>query len=114
MLAAPPGAWHAADVLGRADVGGTAAEHQRIVAARFQIDIEHFQLLRRQQLRGAGDAIFFDWDNSGNADHVGIVIGTDGTNVSPGKGRRGEHGSGQAHSQNDRDKTGNDLIPHGP
>ena len=27
-----------------------------------------------------GDAIFFDWDNSGNADHVGIVIGTDGTN----------------------------------
>lgn len=28
-----------------------------------------------------GDAIFFDWDLSGDADHVGIVIGTDGQNV---------------------------------
>ncbi len=46
---------NAADVLGRADVGGTAAKHKRIVAARFQIDIEHFQLLRRQQLRGDGN-----------------------------------------------------------
>ena len=25
-----------------------------------------------------GDAIFFDWDGDGSADHVGLVIGTDG------------------------------------
>ena len=36
-----------------------------------------------------GDAIFFDWDNSGNADHVGIVIGTDGTNVYTVEGNTG-------------------------
>lgn len=36
-----------------------------------------------------GDAIFFDWDNSGNADHVGIVIGTDGTNVYTVEGNSG-------------------------
>ena len=35
------------------------------------------------------DAIFFDWDNSGNADHVGIVIGTDGTNVYTVEGNSG-------------------------
>lgn len=28
-----------------------------------------------------GDAIFFDWDGDGGADHVGIVIGTDGSRV---------------------------------
>ncbi len=28
-----------------------------------------------------GDAIFFDWDLSGDCDHVGIVIGTDGSRV---------------------------------
>ena len=28
-----------------------------------------------------GDAIFFDWDGDGGADHVGIVIGTDGRSV---------------------------------
>ena len=28
-----------------------------------------------------GDAIFFDWDLDGSADHVGIVIGTDGSRV---------------------------------
>ena len=28
-----------------------------------------------------GDAIFFDWDLDGTADHVGIVIGTDGSRV---------------------------------
>ena len=36
-----------------------------------------------------GDAIFFDWDNSGNADHVGIVIGTDGKNVYTVEGNSG-------------------------
>lgn len=28
-----------------------------------------------------GDSAFFDWDNSGDADHVGIVVGTDGVNL---------------------------------
>ena len=28
-----------------------------------------------------GDSIFFDWDLDGSADHVGIVIGTDGSRV---------------------------------
>lgn len=28
-----------------------------------------------------GDSIFFDWDYTGDADHVGLVVGTDGTNV---------------------------------
>ena len=28
-----------------------------------------------------GDAIFFDWDLDGSADHVGLVIGTDGSRV---------------------------------
>ena len=28
-----------------------------------------------------GDAIFFDWDLDGSADHVGLVIGTDGNRV---------------------------------
>lgn len=37
-----------------------------------------------------GDAIFFDWDNSGGADHVGIVIGTDGTNVYTVEGNSGD------------------------
>ena len=37
-----------------------------------------------------GDAIFFDWDNSGDADHVGIVIGTDGTNVYTVEGNSGD------------------------
>lgn len=29
----------------------------------------------------AGDIIFFDWQGDGKADHVGIVVGSDGTNV---------------------------------
>ena len=37
-----------------------------------------------------GDAIFFDWDNSGNADHVGIVIGTDGERVYTVEGNSGD------------------------
>ncbi len=28
-----------------------------------------------------GDAIFFDWDLDGSADHVGLVVGTDGSRV---------------------------------
>ena len=37
-----------------------------------------------------GDAIFFDWDNSGDADHVGIVIGTDGERVYTVEGNSGD------------------------
>lgn len=37
-----------------------------------------------------GDVIFFDWDNSGNADHVGIVIGTDGKRVYTVEGNSGD------------------------
>ncbi|EKC54485.1 hypothetical protein OBE_12061, partial [human gut metagenome] len=28
-----------------------------------------------------GDAIFFDWDGSGDADHVGIVVGVENGTV---------------------------------
>ena len=38
----------------------------------------------------AGDIIFFDWNNSGNADHVGIVIGTDGSRVYTIEGNSGD------------------------
>ncbi len=38
----------------------------------------------------AGDLIFIDWDNSGNADHVGIVIGTDGSRVYTVEGNSGD------------------------
>ena len=37
-----------------------------------------------------GDAIFFDWDLDGNADHVGIVIGTDGSRVYTVEGNSGD------------------------
>jgi hypothetical protein len=37
-----------------------------------------------------GDAIFFDWKGDGDADHVGIVIGTDGTNVYTVEGNSGD------------------------
>lgn len=37
-----------------------------------------------------GDAIFFDWDGDNTADHVGIVIGTDGTNVYTVEGNSGD------------------------
>jgi hypothetical protein len=36
-----------------------------------------------------GDAIFFDWDGDGGADHVGIVIGTDGSRVYTVEGNSG-------------------------
>lgn len=36
-----------------------------------------------------GDVIFFDWDGGG-ADHVGLVIGTDGTNVYTVEGNSGD------------------------
>lgn len=35
-----------------------------------------------------GDCIFFDWDLNGSADHVGLVVGTDGTNVYTIEGNR--------------------------
>ena len=37
-----------------------------------------------------GDAIFFDWDLDGRADHVGIVIGTDGSRVYAVEGNSGD------------------------
>ena len=37
-----------------------------------------------------GDAIFFDWDMDGSADHVGIVIGTDGSRVYTIEGNSGD------------------------
>ena len=36
-----------------------------------------------------GDVIFFDWDGDGGADHVGIVIGTDGSRVYTVEGNSG-------------------------
>lgn len=38
----------------------------------------------------AGDVIFFDWDGNGTADHVGIVIGTDGDRVYTVEGNSGD------------------------
>ena len=37
-----------------------------------------------------GDAIFFDWDLDGSADHVGIVVGTDGSRVYTVEGNSGD------------------------
>ena len=37
-----------------------------------------------------GDSIFFDWDLDGSADHVGIVIGTDGSRVYTVEGNSGD------------------------
>ena len=37
-----------------------------------------------------GDAIFFDWDGDGSADHVGLVIGTDGQRVYTVEGNSGD------------------------
>lgn len=38
----------------------------------------------------AGDVIFFDWEGDGRANHVGLVIGTDGTNVYTVEGNSGD------------------------
>ena len=37
-----------------------------------------------------GDAIFFDWDLDGSVDHVGIVVGTDGSRVYTVEGNSGD------------------------
>ena len=37
-----------------------------------------------------GDSIFFDWDGDGGSDHVGIVIGTDGSRVYTIEGNSGD------------------------
>ena len=37
-----------------------------------------------------GDAIFFDWDLDGSADHVGIVVGTNGSRVYTVEGNSGD------------------------
>ncbi len=38
----------------------------------------------------AGDVIFFDWDGDNSADHVGIVVGTDGSRVYTVEGNSGD------------------------
>ena len=43
---------------------------------------DHGQWASRNEITPvAGDIIFFDWDSNGAPNHVGIVVGTDGTNV---------------------------------
>ena len=42
------------------------------------------------QWGGRDDAIFFDWDLDGSADHVGIVVGTDGSRVYTVEGNSGD------------------------
>ena len=37
-----------------------------------------------------GDAIFFDWDLDGVADHVGLVLGRDGSRVYTVEGNSGD------------------------
>ena len=37
-----------------------------------------------------GDVIFFDWEGDGSSDHVGIVVGTDGTKVYTVEGNSGD------------------------
>ncbi len=54
-----------------------------------------FQSLGQWGARGyeniaPGDAIFFDWDGDGTADHVGLVIGTDGSRVYTVEGNSGD------------------------
>lgn len=38
----------------------------------------------------AGDVIFFDWNGDGSSDHVGIVVGTDGSRVYTVEGNSGD------------------------
>ncbi len=38
----------------------------------------------------AGDAIFFDWEGDGHTDHIGLVVGTDGTSVYTVEGNSGD------------------------
>ena len=38
----------------------------------------------------AGDTIFFDWEGDGHTDHIGLVIGTDGTMVYTVEGNSGD------------------------
>ena len=45
---------------------------------------------RGYDILAPGDAIFFDWDLDGSADHVGIVIGTDGSRVYTVEGNSGD------------------------
>ena len=38
----------------------------------------------------AGDTIFFDWDGDGVSDHIGLVIGRDGSTVYTVEGNSGD------------------------
>ena len=74
--------------------GQMGLSEPRFAACRSQ-GIPWFQSHRQWGARGydnlaPGDAIFFDWDMDGSADHVGIVIGTDGSRVYTVEGNSGD------------------------
>ena len=55
-----------------------------------------------------GDVIFFDWEGDGHSDHVGIVIGTDGSRVYTVEGN-----SGDACKVRDYDLNSNVIMGYG-
>ena len=74
--------------------GQMGLSEPRFAACQSQ-GIPWFQSHRQWGARGydnlaPGDAIFFDWDMDGSADHVGIVIGTDGSRVYTVEGNSGD------------------------
>lgn len=74
--------------------GQMGLSEPRFAACQFQ-GIPWFQSHGQWGARGydnlaPGDAIFFDWDLDGSADHVGIVIGTDGSRVYTVEGNSGD------------------------
>ena len=74
--------------------GQMGLSEPRFAACQSQ-GIPWFQSHRQWGARGydnlaPGDAIFFDWDMDGSADHAGIVIGTDGSRVYTVEGNSGD------------------------
>ena len=74
--------------------GQMGLSEPRFAACQSQ-GIPWFQSHRQWGARGydnlaPGDPIFFDWDMDGSADHVGIVIGTDGSRVYTVEGNSGD------------------------
>lgn len=57
-----------------------------------------------------GDLIFFDWDGSGNADHVGIVIGRDENYVYTVEGNSGDACKVRSYPLNSSDIRGYGLM----
>ncbi|MFI3326018.1 MAG: CHAP domain-containing protein [Clostridia bacterium] len=58
----------------------------------------------------AGDLIFFDWDNDGKANHVGIVLGTDGEYVYTVEGNSGDECKIKKYSLNSNSIFGYGLM----